>query len=130
MNESKTYFAYGTLLGTAAMRHYCPSANPVAVARYDGHQLEFRQYSDDPDRCGCNLRSTPGEDMYGVVYDVSEEDMAALDSASGVPSGWFLRKPISVTTIGGTTMETTTYFLTDPGPTMSPAADYLGLVDA
>ena len=65
--RSSSYFAYGTLLGKAAMQDYCPSAETVDVARYPGHRLEFRQYSDDPARCGCHVGRSD-DDLYGVVY--------------------------------------------------------------
>lgn len=126
--EGDTYFAYGTLLGQDAMREYCPTAVPIAVAAYAGHQLEFRQYSDDSSRTGCNLAVTPGEDMYGVVYQVVPDELANLDVASGVPQGWFRRIPIKVQTLSGETLNTTTYVLCEPGPALVPPPDYLGLV--
>lgn len=127
--RSSSYFAYGTLLGTAAMRDYCPLAEPVGVACYPGHRLEFRHYSDDPARCGCHVGPSD-DDLYGVVYALSDADMARLDEASGVGKGWFRRIPISVTTLDGRTIETTTYELVDPGAEQWPNAAYVGLVRA
>ena len=127
--RSSSYFAYGTLLGKAAMQDYCPSAETVDVARYPGHRLEFRQYSDDPARCGCHVGRSD-DDLYGVVYALSDADMARLDEASGVGKGWFRRIPISVTTLDGRRLETTTYELVDPGVSQWPSADYVGLVRA
>ena len=42
------------------MRGYCATAETFAIARHAAHQLEFRQYSDDAERCGCNLALMPG----------------------------------------------------------------------
>jgi hypothetical protein len=123
-----SYFAYGTLLGETAIHEYCPTATAIAVARYPSHQLEFRQYSDDTGRCGCNLAATPGRDMYGVVYKITPEELSDLDEVSGVGQGWFKRVPILVESVDGQSMQTSTYFLCDPGPTQVPAPDYLGLV--
>lgn len=127
--QTSSYFAYGTLLGTAAMRDYCPSAEPVAVACFSGHRLEFRHYSDDPARCGCHVGPS-GDDLYGVVYALSDADMARLDEASGVGKGWFRRIPISVMTLDGRGLETTTYELVAPGEPQWPSAEYVGLVRA
>jgi len=124
---SSSYFAYGTLVGTAAMQEYCPSAQPVAIARYPGHRLAFRQYSDDPARCGCHIEASD-DDLYGVVYDLSDDDMAKLDDASGVGKGWFRRIPIEAITDDGETIATTTYELVAPGDAKTPSPDYVGLV--
>lgn len=129
MTEEQTasYFAYGTLLGTSAMQEYCPSAEPVAVACFAGHQLEFRHYSDEPTRCGCHIGRSD-DDLYGVVYTLASEEMRWLDEASGVGKGWFRRIPISVVTLDGQQLETTTYELVDPGAEQWPDANYVGLV--
>lgn len=127
-SKLSSYFGYGTLLGTEAMRDYCPSAEPVAVANYPGHQLEFRQYSDDPERSGCHVNAADDLDMYGVVYSLTDEDMATLDDLSGVGNGWFRRIPITVTTDDGQEIATTTYELVAPGPHQTPPAPYRGLV--
>jgi hypothetical protein len=123
-----TYFGYGTLLGTAAMRDYCPSARAVAVARYPGHRLAFRQYSDDATRSGCTVRAVADWDLWGVVYEMDAAELRALDVASGVDRGWFRRFPITVLAADGSAIETTTYELTAPGPDQDPGRDYVGLV--
>ncbi len=130
MSESKaaSYFAYGTLLGTQTMREYCPSAEPRAVGSLAGHTLEFRQYSDDPSRCGCELADAPGQDLWGVVYDLTSEDMQRLNEISGVPQGWYEQIPITVVASDGSQIETTTYRLVDPGDLQTPDDDYIGLV--
>lgn len=126
-DNTSSYFAYGTLLGTAAMQEYCPSAIPLAVACYPGHRLVFHQYSDDPGRAGCQIAPST-DDLYGVVYSLSAADMARLDTASGVERGWFRRIPIRVTTLDGQNLETTTYELVAPGAEQWPGNAYAGLV--
>ncbi|MCT9934453.1 gamma-glutamylcyclotransferase [Planotetraspora sp. A-T 1434] len=128
-DESTTYyFGYGTLLGTEEMRKYCPGAEKIAVASFPDHRLEFWAYSDEAGRVGCHLAEAPGTNAYGVVYRVTDSEMADLDRASGVGRDWFRRLPIDVTTVDGLPMVVTTYFLTDPLRPATPDDAYVGLV--
>lgn len=122
------YFGYGTLLGTEAMREYCPTAEKVMVGAVADRRLEFWSYNEPEVRVGCHLAEAPGAQAYGVVYKVSDAEIRELDAASGVEKNWFRREPIVVTDADGTSMEATTYFLVAPIAQKTPPEAYSGLV--
>ncbi|MDU9004392.1 gamma-glutamylcyclotransferase family protein [Sedimentitalea todarodis] len=123
----KHYFAYGTLLSTKAMQDFAPSAQPVGVMRLDGFELGFAE-TKKPGTGGCWLQPTPGGTVYGVQFEVSDEDLARMDAASGVPEGLWVHCPITVRDEHDNSVETMTYTIPgSPGP-FRPSKDYVGKI--
>jgi gamma-glutamylcyclotransferase len=117
-----SYFAYGTLLDIDLMRRICPSARAVGVMRLDGYELGFARCA-DPAQAGCTLDAAPGAAVWGVQYEMSEEDAAKLDAAAGVLKGDWARKVVTVRDRAGNAVETTTLIIPDAsGPHRSPDA--------
>lgn len=89
-----TYFAYGSNMDEKRMRKRCPSAQFMSTARLPGFRLAFTRYSMN-NRCGAaDVLPEPGGAVWGVVYQIKEEDHAKLDKAEGVAVHAY--KPISV----------------------------------
>jgi hypothetical protein len=119
------YFAYGNLLDIDLMRSVAPSARQVAVARLPGHELRFVKCH-NPTHGGCTLIPVEGGETWGMQYELSDEDMAALDASAGIAEGNWGHKPITVTTADGEEIETVTYFIpNDRGPHFPPES-YVG----
>ena len=124
-NTLKTYFAYGNLIDVAFMQSACPSAQPVAVARLDGHELRFVKCTDTA-HGGCTLIEAPEAVTWGVHYEMSDEDRAALDASAGVAEKRWGLKPITVTARDGRKIETVTYFIPDDQGPHQPTDSYVG----
>ena len=123
----KRYFAYGTLLDLASMQDFAPSATPNGVMRLDGYQLDFAETC-RKGKGGCWLIPKEGAVTYGLEYTMSDEDMARLDVASGVPDGLWVHKPVTVTDAEGNKVETVTYTIPgDPAP-FNPGEQYVSLI--
>ena len=77
------YFAYGSNMSRAQMRERCPDHECLGAAVLKDHALCFPRHS--PIRnCGvAGLAETPGADVWGVVYHLHDEDLAALDKREG-----------------------------------------------
>lgn len=118
------YFAYGTLLDIDYMRRFCPSARAVGVMRLDGYELGFARCA-DPSRGGCTLDAAPGGAVWGVQYELSDEDMAKLDEVSGVPKGHWARTPVTVRDPAGNRVDTTTYVIPDRSGPYAPTDSYV-----
>lgn len=76
-------FAYGSNMDFTQMCERCPSAVFVCIAMLKDHQLGFTRKSV---KRGCGVADVipaAGENVWGVVYDVTEADRAALDSREG-----------------------------------------------
>lgn len=121
----KTYFAYGNLIDVAFMQAACPSATPVAVARLEDHELRFVKCT-DPAHGGCTLIPAPGAVTWGVQYEMSDADRAALDASAGVEEKRWGLKPITVTARDGRQIETVTYFIPDDRGPHKPTESYVG----
>jgi gamma-glutamylcyclotransferase len=120
------YFAYGTLLGEAHMRSRYPSAENVGHAVYADHELAFHRYGDGG-AGGCTIVAKPGARLIGVLYRLSDEDMATLLEVGG-DARWYEARRIDVQTPDGSTVHAVTLRVDgDAGPWV-PAEPYGRLV--
>lgn len=125
----KFYFAYGTLLGEKAMRDFAPSAKPVGVMRLEGYELGFGE-THVAGKGGCWLRPVDGGSVYGVQYELSDEDMERMDKASGIPEGLWAHLPVRLLDETGNRVESNTYTIPGTPPAFTPGDDYLGKIKA
>lgn len=119
------YFAYGNLMDIDVMKSSCPSARAVAVARLDGHELRFAKCTDTA-HGGCTLIEDPDAVTWGVHYEMSAEDRAALDASAGIEARLWALKPITVKGRDGKDYETVTYVIPDDRGPHKPSQDYVG----
>ncbi len=78
------YFAYGSNLDPQQMKERCPSSRFECIAFLPGRRLAFTRYSR---RRGGGVADAvedeAGPGVWGVVYDISEEDLMKLDQCEG-----------------------------------------------
>jgi phage replication-related protein YjqB (UPF0714/DUF867 family) len=74
-----TYFAYGSNLCVAQMARRCPGATNPRPATLDDHDWLINQ------RGVATVERFAGTHVHGVVWDLSDCDLATLDRAEGVP---------------------------------------------
>ncbi|MGA7671065.1 MAG: gamma-glutamylcyclotransferase family protein [Nitrolancea sp.] len=118
------YFAYCTLLDSEEMRRFCPNARPTLVARLGGYRVAFAHYGVDQPGGGCNLEVAPGHQIYGMVYDLSDEEYDELDRISGVDRGYYER--VEFTVYGDDDeLSATTYVMPHPGGPFQPTSAYV-----
>jgi len=77
------YFGYASNLDPEIMRTLCPGHRVVGLAALPEHRLAFPRYSPDwgGGLAACQLAH--GETVWGIVYDLTDEDLAALDRKDG-----------------------------------------------
>jgi hypothetical protein len=74
------YFAYGSNMSLAQMQRRCPSARFICTARLVDYIFGIARHS-RLRNCGtANICVQPGSEVWGVVYEVSASDMAAMDA--------------------------------------------------
>lgn len=73
------YFAYGSNLCVQQMARRCPEASDPRPATLADHDWLINQ------RGVATVEPFPGSRVHGVLWRVSDRDLAALDSAEGVP---------------------------------------------
>lgn len=71
------YFAYGSNLDVGAMKRRCPEAEGIGPAVLDNWRLAERYYAD--------IEASRGDRVHGVLYAVTDRDLAMLDVCEGCP---------------------------------------------
>jgi len=82
------YFAYGSNMDEAQMREGCPDARLMGVGRLKDYKLAFTRRSSRRE-CGvADALPAPGENVWGVLWELTFRDLARLDKREGVPGAY------------------------------------------
>ena len=73
------YFAYGSNLDPEQMRERCPHHVVVGLAVLHDHKVAFPLYSNQWGSGVAGVVRAHGEKVWGVLYELDDEDLAALD---------------------------------------------------
>jgi hypothetical protein len=73
------YFAYGSNMDWPQMKRRCPSSRFVCVARLLGYQFGITRHSRLRDCGTANVYPAAGGEVWGIVYEVCDEDLMILD---------------------------------------------------
>ena len=77
------YFAYGSNLDPEQMAHRAPGHVRVGLAELRDHRLTFPLTSHDWGGGVASVGVAHGESVWGIVYEVGEQDLASLDRYEG-----------------------------------------------
>lgn len=80
------YFAYGANMHPRQMAKGSPAARVLGPGLVEGFRLTFSVYSDRWKGGAANIMPDEGGRVWGVVWDVPEEDVAKLDTFVGHPT--------------------------------------------
>ena len=81
------YFAYGSNLEWAQMKQRCPLAKFVCRAKLPAHRLAFTLKSVGRD-CGvADVLPDQTKDVWGVVYELPDNELKKLDKKEGYQPG-------------------------------------------
>lgn len=120
---SVKYFAYGSNMHFGQMGERAPSAKVVGPGRLEGYRLEFNVYSKRWEGGAANLEPDPQSHVWGVVWEMDDKDLAALDTFSGHPT-FYRREEVEVHTGSGD--ETCfTYRVAHQSGFVRPTEDYM-----
>ena len=95
------YFAYGSNLDPEQMQRRCPGHVVVGLAELREHKLTFPLTSHDWGGGVASLGVAHSESVWGIVYELTEAHMAALDAyegykGAGNPHSLYERETVSV----------------------------------
>lgn len=122
------YFAYGSNMSTAYLRRYCPSATFLLRAALPNFRIEFRRYSTDLQGGISTILEAPGELVQGVVYEIPEAEILALDELEDVPLGLYRRDSFLVLGEDGAWHAAALYRVVTPTGPYAPAASYVEMM--
>ena len=77
------YFAFGSNMDEEQMAHRCPGARPLAFATLPQHRLVFRGPSRNRGGGVASVDPYDGQEVHGVVWEVTEPDLLTLDRLEG-----------------------------------------------
>jgi gamma-glutamylcyclotransferase (GGCT)/AIG2-like uncharacterized protein YtfP len=78
------YFAYGSNLDPEQMKKRCPDCRFKCRALLPNHRLAFTRYSESRGGGVADVvEETGSAGVWGVVYEISEEDLRELDRCEG-----------------------------------------------
>ena len=75
--KTKLYFAYGMNTNQEEMAYRCPGARALGKAVLPGYRFEFKSFA--------TIVPSPGEQVEGVLWTITESDELALDILEGYP---------------------------------------------
>ena len=119
------YFAYGSNMSTAYIRDYCPSATFIMRASLPNYEIQFRRYSTDLKGGISSIIETPGQMVQGVLYDIEEAELDALDILEDVPQGIYLRETFLVLGEDGAWYQGDLYRVANPAGPYTPSKKYV-----
>ena len=110
------FFVYSDSLNPTQLKRRAPEHQFICKAYLEDHTIQFCRWSSQW-RCGLgSVVPSPGERVWGVVVEITEEDLKLLDEFEGeVPEGAFRHLPVTVVTEEGEKMLVTTHAATPIG---------------
>ena len=122
------HFAYGSNLSPKFLKTHCPSAEFLMRAVLPNFRVEFRYFSNKRNRGISSIIPYPGKLTRGVIYEVPEEEMEALDIVESVPQGLYVRETFLVLGEDGEPYHADLYRVVNPEGPFTPAKSYVELM--
>jgi gamma-glutamylcyclotransferase (GGCT)/AIG2-like uncharacterized protein YtfP len=77
------YFAYGSNLDPEQMKQHCPQSVVVGLASLTDYRMTFPRFSNRWGGGTAGIQLSHGEIVWGVVYELTDSDLASLDEYEG-----------------------------------------------
>jgi len=122
------FFLYGDHLNPTQLKRRAPEHQFLMRATLPEHTIKFCRWSSQW-RCGlASVTPSPGEQVWGAVFEVTDEDLKLMDLfEEDVPPSAFRQVQVTVLTETGEKLPVTTYAATPIGK-FKPKAHYLDWV--
>lgn len=83
------YFAYGSNMLSQRLRARVPGATVLGIASVAGRRLQFHKRSNDGSgKCDLLKTDNPADIAHGVLFEVPDDQLPALDRAEGEGYGY------------------------------------------
>jgi gamma-glutamylcyclotransferase (GGCT)/AIG2-like uncharacterized protein YtfP len=123
------YFAYGSNMDANHMAKRVAGARALGPGRLDGFRLEFNVYSTEWEGGAANLELDPDAHVWGVLWEVPDEEVSGLDAFQGHPT-FFRREDVVVEGPEGSTIAWTYRVAHQAGAYVRPTDVYLNRIKA
>ena len=120
------HFAYGSNLSTEFVRESCPSARFIMRAQLPNFTVQFPYHSEKYGGGISSIVESPGDMVNGVIYEIDEDELLALDTLESVPQGSYRRDTFQVLGEDGAWYRADLYRVTKPTGPHTPSKQYVG----
>lgn len=120
------YAAYGTNLDPARMGERCPHSPLQGTGWLSGWRLTFGGEEHGWDGSLATIVQDPFDQVFVAVYDVTADDMRALDSWESADTGLYRKTKVRVATMSGEVVAWA--YVLDAYEGGLPSASYLGVL--
>ena len=121
------YFAYGANMDARHMKDRVGDARLVGPGRLDGFRLAFNVYSTEWEGGAANLEVDEEEHVWGVLWEVPEDQWQGLDAYQGHPT-FFRREDVPVDGPNGPAVAWTYRVAHQTGTFVRPTDAYVQLL--
>lgn len=121
------YFAFASNMSSEEFGAWCPGAEFIAVAKLAGYRLDFTRYSEKRQGGVADVVASEGDEVWGALYELPEDELPALDRKESAPSVYG-HEDVDVVTTPGERVRAMTYMVVDKAPTEAPGRAYLELI--
>lgn len=119
------YFGYASNMALWVMAELCAEHSVVGVARLPDYKLDFRRFSPGWKGGVGDLVESPGDEVWGVLYQIDAACHDALDAKENYGVG-YTSLDVEVTLRDGEKITCTTYSIINKSPeTIAPSKYYL-----
>jgi gamma-glutamylcyclotransferase (GGCT)/AIG2-like uncharacterized protein YtfP len=122
-------FAYGSNMASSEMEAWCPRHRYLGPARLDGFRLELRRRSIRWGGGAADIVLAPGESVWGVLYEVADEELDRLDEKEGEGFA-YRRRAVEVEYDGGRRAAVAYEVIHKEPEQVEPTPEYLDLLRA
>ncbi len=127
MKNKNLYFAYGSNLDEKQMKERCPGSELLGAAVLKNYRLDFTIYSPRW-KYGCaDVIKNAENEVWGVLYTLSEEDLQKLDKCEGDPN-FYRRIQVDILDKMGELVQAYTYEVVNKSPFQMPSSKYLNII--
>ncbi|MBI2955888.1 MAG: gamma-glutamylcyclotransferase [Acidobacteria bacterium] len=120
------YFAYGSNMSRAQVKHRAGEPAAEKIARLDNYELNFDKVA----RGGtgtANIAPADGKTVWGVLYRLTEQQLKALDRFEGVPDH-YRRSEVTVSDAEGNRLSAQVYLARKVRKGLKPDRVYLARI--
>ena len=94
------YLAYGSNMDEKQMKERCPNSKRIGKGLLHDHKIGFTRFSKKRDSAVADILVSPGDVVWGIIYELTENDLAKLDVNEGHPHA-YIRKTLKISKVTG-----------------------------
>ena len=120
---------YCEWLDSRLVKKSLPDARLHGKATLKDYKVAFSSFSEDgSDELqygGCHLAAAPGETLHGVLWEITDEELAKLDKLTRVEHGRYVKKHVTVLDATGKSCAAVAHSIKNPKGASRPTKDYM-----